>query len=308
MNLLVQGVPLADAVQKLGDKTIVGTTLRTSELAQLPLKIREESFFSATVEDARFLETAKAKALKALSMVKEKTATDEAFVDRSSFIGDLRKQAIASGLGTGTDPRNVQDLASRARLGLIYDMQAGKATGFARRKSGLTQGALLASPAWRLVRIRPSRVARKWDALWDEAGVKVGFEGASKAQPVALKTSPIWTALSQFGTPWPPFRFGSGMGVINVGRLETEQLGLLEPGEIPEAPEDPAFNAELSASVEGMEPVTLDVLRNLFGSHVAIEGGSASWAPAGSGGELESLIYNVGTIARDISTLLGGNP
>lgn len=43
---------------------------------------------------------------------------------------------------------------------------------------------------------------------------------------VALKSAPVWTNLSRFGRPYPPFDYGSGMGMEDIGREEAVELGL----------------------------------------------------------------------------------
>lgn len=44
---------------------------------------------------------------------------------------------------------------------------------------------------------------------------------------VALKTDGIWKAINRFGTPWPPFDFQSGMGLVEIERSEADALRLL---------------------------------------------------------------------------------
>lgn len=44
---------------------------------------------------------------------------------------------------------------------------------------------------------------------------------------IALKTDPIWVKISRFGQPYPPYDYGSGMGVVDVSRAEAERLGLI---------------------------------------------------------------------------------
>ena len=52
--------------------------------------------------------------------------------------------------------------------------------------------------------------------------------------------------------PWPPFGFGSGMGVRDVSREEARELGLQvdEPQPAPEK----TLNSGLSSSVKKMDP------------------------------------------------------
>jgi len=75
------------------------------------------------------------------------------------------------------------------------------AHGFAARKADMDPNLLDAYPAYRLIRVESRRIPRDWYERWGEAGAAVGWEGASKTDLVALKTSPIWAALSRFGRP-----------------------------------------------------------------------------------------------------------
>ena len=45
---------------------------------------------------------------------------------------------------------------------------------------------------------------------------------------VALKSDPVWTKISRFGHPYPPFDWGSGMGVEDVSREDVLSLGVIK--------------------------------------------------------------------------------
>jgi hypothetical protein len=216
--------PLTQAVAHLGAKTPIGAALRSADWEKVPLALRQRAQFSATLEDVRVLAEIKAKLGKAIGLQREKVAGGEAFVDRSSFIGDMRKVMQEAGLGDNTGA--ITDLGSRARLGLIYDMQIQQAQEFARFKVDQNEDVLNQWPAQELIREEEPKggpqARRDWSARWKEAGGQV--KGGRMA---ALKTDPIWSAISRFGTPWPPFDFGSGMGLRDIDRDEAEQLGLL---------------------------------------------------------------------------------
>lgn len=87
----------------------------------------------------------------------------------------------------------------------------------------------MSNPAQRLVRAGYRENPRDWEARWEEAWKKVGGEGASREEMVALNNSPIWEALSVFGLPYPPFDYDSGMVFESVDYDEAVELGLLEP-------------------------------------------------------------------------------
>jgi hypothetical protein len=43
---------------------------------------------------------------------------------------------------------------------------------------------------------------------------------------IALKSDPIWTAISAFGTPYPPFDYNSGMWVHGPSGAVIDKLRL----------------------------------------------------------------------------------
>ncbi len=59
--------------------------------------------------------------------------------------------------------------------------------------------------------------------LWENAGGKL-LEGG---RMIALKNDPIWSRISRFGLPYPPFDEYDVMWIRDVDRTETERLGLI---------------------------------------------------------------------------------
>ena len=45
---------------------------------------------------------------------------------------------------------------------------------------------------------------------------------------IALKSSDVWTRISDFGFPFPPYVKGSGLWVRDVGRSEAMELCLID--------------------------------------------------------------------------------
>jgi len=62
-----------------------------------------------------------------------------------------------------------------------------------------------------------------WPERWVQAGGKL-YAG----RMIARKDDPIWLAISRFNLPYPPFDFGSGMGVRDIDRSESESLGIIK--------------------------------------------------------------------------------
>ena len=90
---------------------------------------------------------------------------------------------------------------------------------------------------------------------------------------IALKTDPVWERLSVFGHPFPPFDWGSGMGVVDVDRKTAIELGLVTDEKLREEtaalrnakPEAAKFNDNLQATVSDKYGNELGKMRTLFG-------------------------------------------
>ena len=270
MAVLVDIGAHPDAVAKLLAKSPVASKLRTAEWERLPVAIRERSQFSAGVENMRVLTTIQSKLVDRVNLAKEQLGNGkEAFVDRSSFIGDLRKITKEEGLGDGSG--GLTDIRSRQRLGLIYDMQTQMAAGFARHKSNQDPDVLDAYPAQELIREEDRMVPRDWSSRWAAAGGQL-YGG----RMIALKSDPVWSAISRFGTPWPPFDFGSGMGIEDIDRDEAEALGLIAKDEEAK-PIETDFNDRLEASTEEVPETMRQEFKQMYGDKVSVAGNSVAW-------------------------------
>lgn len=244
------------AAEKILSKALVGSKLDSAGWSQVQAGLRDRAFFSAKVEEARIL----AEARRMASEVADGSRSE------SEFRRDLRK--VLDDMGVERGDGSITDLHSKARLDLIVETNVRQARGWAQWKEGTTAGALAAFPAQELVRVRDRKVPREWDERWAAAGGK--FHGGRK---VALKNDPVWTKISRFGTPWPPFDFNSGMGVQDVDWDEAVELGLLKDDDPPPRMPEKGFNDGLSAKIpEGSEREIDPFLRKTFGAQVSIDG------------------------------------
>lgn len=282
--LRAEAVPAA--VAKAGAKTPVASALSAEKWKTVPLALRERALFSAKVENLRFLRAAQD------AMRRQVTAAREGSVMTAErFISEMRAVALQEGLGA-TGPRDVEDVTTDTRLRLIFDMQARQAAEWARFKVGNDPDILDAYPAQRLTRVEDREVPRgfrkrasglvpdpdnDWAHRWAKAGEAVGWDGASRDEWVALKASPIWTALSAFGAPYPPFDFASGMGVVDVDRTTAQRLGLIAPGETAKSAL-PGFNDALEMSTAGLTDADRDSLRERFGDQIRLGRDAVRWA------------------------------
>lgn len=228
-------LPFRTALDSQEIRTLLQTTGRTADLMQLEPAILRRAFFSATVQNAEILD----------AMATAVSSFTAGQVDQATLRTQLRE--VIERTGYRSEPEQaggLQDLASDARLNLILETNREMAEGFGHWQEGQDPDILDEWPAQELIRVIDSKVKRDWKARWIDAGGRF-WDGPHRM--IALKSDPIWKALSRFGTPWPPFDFNSGMDLADVSRDEAERIGLIEPG-TQLFPQREDFNAELQAS------------------------------------------------------------
>lgn len=147
-------------------------------------------------------------------------------------------------LGAEVDETDLTDLRSDARLNLILETNVEQAQGYGQWVQGQDEAILDQWPAQELYRAQQSRVPRDWAQRWVEAGGQF-YDG----RMIALKNAPIWTDISRFGLPYPPFDFNSGMDVRDIDREEAMALGLIDRDTRIE-PQTRGFADDLAASPE----------------------------------------------------------
>ena len=254
--------------ERILGKALAASPMKSADWSAVQAGLRDRAFFTATVDDAR--------RLAAMREAVAKVASGELSDSQARL---AIREALAQ---TGYAPPEgkeggIQDLSSQRRLDLIIQTNVAEARGYARYLEGTSDGALAAFPCQELVRTRNRKAPRDWPAKWREAGGS--FYGSGRM--IALKTDPIWSAISRFGHPWPPFDFNSGMGLRDVGRREAIRLGIISPDAPP--PKMPPekrqnFNENLADRLpKGREKETDLMLRDAFGAQVSIEGDMAKW-------------------------------
>lgn len=151
----------------------------------------------------------------------------------------VRQTLLAAGYRADS-PGSWGDMAQgTARQKLILDTNVKKAAGYAWHEAVKGDAA---HPAQRLVRKGARREPRNWQARWQQAWGSLPADEKKKALPtqfVALTDCAIWSAISRWGDPYPPFDYNSGMDVLPVDRATAISLGL-----IPEAPSSDPSNAD----------------------------------------------------------------
>lgn len=228
-------LPFAEALESRQVRQLLPTDFRTRLLDQIPAQLRERAIFSAGVTKVEVLQQFE-EGITALTTGTGDRATQRA--EAKKLLDSLGYRPVEGEEGTLTD------LSSDARLNLILDTNTEMAFGYGQWKQGQDPAILDQWPAQELIRVRDSRVPRDWAQRWTEAGGE--FYGQ---RMIALKNSPIWTRLSRFGLPYPPFDFNSGMGVQDVDRTEAVALGLIDR-DTELLPQDRDFNQDLQAAPE----------------------------------------------------------
>ncbi|WP_395735261.1 hypothetical protein [Prosthecobacter sp.] len=303
--------PLTDVLAQLDAKTPIGSVMRSADWQAMPQQLRDSAFFSAGVTNAAFLAQQQQGIRDMIARARETNAAGESMwkMDRSQFIKQLRVMGEAVGIAHpdgrkgGINEKDITDPLSIARLKLVVNTQLEMAYGQGQYLAAMDEDVLQEWPAWELVRITPKKAPRDWLARWQAAGGTL-HEG----RMIALKTSPVWTALSRFGKPHPPFDYNSGMGVEEVDRDTTEQLGLMsmtvnealhtfsndpalkaaaKKGRlVPDAPTHQVLPPKLSTLEEGLEASIKDMpddlkkrLKDIFGDQIKMDANTARWVP-----------------------------
>lgn len=267
--------PLQDAVEQVSRKTPVGSVLTSREWELVPAEIRDRAMFSSRVENERLLAEIQERLRARIELAKREGRT----MDRGVFIEEMREELRKEGYKRGDAKRGgLQDLKSTRRLGLIWDMNIAQAQGYARWKADMTPEGLENEPCYELIRVMTRMERRAWPRIWSDAGGEF-FDGPgsnddyplSPGRMIAAKNDPVWTRISRFGTPWPPFDWGSGMGLRGIDRDEAETLGVLGPDD-EVLPLAAPFNSRHRMSVAGMPESGRESLRSTFGDAIRFDG------------------------------------
>lgn len=267
---LVTGIPFAEAVRKLGDRSLIGAALKSSEWADVPVALRERAFFSSRVESTRVLQRARDGIADYLQSNRETLPTGETALktgSRAAFVDQMKTFLEKEGIER-TDG-GLTDLTGEKRLGLIFETQTRQANDYGYWRQGQDADVLDAFPAQRFIRVQEVQQERDSHARYEDQ--------------VYLKSDPIWALEinEDFGVPWGPWAWGCGHDVEDVSREEAEALGLLKPGEELK-PDEQNFNENLRASTRGLDPDLVEKLQSVEGlsDQLVIDGDTMFWSQA----------------------------
>jgi hypothetical protein len=215
------------------------TDASSAELARLPVAIRRQALFSARLNTLNPLVQIGAE----IKGILDGTRSD------SEARRDIRTALRAAGYQPPPDAQGgLRDHTSKTRLDLILQQNVRAARGYGKWAADMDPDLLDLWPAQELVRVMARRNPRSsWKSRWTEAGGRL-YGG----RMIALKTSPVWVAISRFGVPYPPYDYGSGMGVIDIDRETAVRLGLITETEAL-TPDPIPFPSVTEAALPGID-------------------------------------------------------
>lgn len=125
---------------------------------------------------------------------------------------------------TVSDDSATEIVSNMERVSSLVGVIRGLRAGYQQYLTSMTYGARLAFPASELVLIeREGKKNKRIRERWDEFGGQT-----YRKRKVAVKLDPIWSCISFFGFPFPPFDVSCGYGIDNVSFDEAERLGVVE--------------------------------------------------------------------------------
>ncbi len=198
--------------------------MSSEEWSTVPSDIRERAFFMSKVSDFEILQ-------------RFRDGVEDVIAGRKG--ADLVEKEIHAWLGDkGYQPPDgkaggLEDLSSLARINVVIRTNVDMAKGNASWVS--SQTAIRVFPCQELIRVSQREVPREWETIWAEARDKLkDIPGVHPTLMIALLNHPIWREISRFDQPYPPFDFGSGMGVRPIIRSDAKALGFdLDPNNDP---------------------------------------------------------------------------
>ena len=250
---------------------VLNGSMSSADWELMSAGIKDRAFWVSRCESLDFVDTCHKTISDLLANAK---GASGAVTSRAEVVSSIMQAARKAGLDTGS--ASITNHGSVARANVIIDTNAGMAAGYAKAIQSNSYGARLAFPAQELVRIEERQVPRSWQNIWRSHGGKI-YPGG---RMIALKEDPIWSAISRFGTPYPPFDFNSGMGVDDVSYEEALELGVLPSKNYQPPKESPLenFNASLEAELTmDRKSDAFHALREAFGDQIVQVDGKVKW-------------------------------
>lgn len=302
--MLTRPVKWTDAVRIAAERRVVALdqTMGARDVQEfIPAAIRAQSFYSARTPYVSYL--AQTKGLIARLVRPSGQVAPGDYTSPAQVRAAMKQHLAALGYQPNEGERGgLKDLSSDMRVNLIIDTQLKMSRGYGQWRAVQNETVLDLYPADELYRAMSRAAPRDWAARWNEARARLGAgssatEARSAAGPfVALKNDPIWTAMSAFGNPYPPFDYGSGMRVRNVGRKRARELGVLQEGGKVVPVLDPLIRPVKMQIPEGGAPFA-EALQRAFGANASLQGNALYTIPDPKA-VLKELIYRANEKAQ----------
>lgn len=256
----------------------VGEDVGSFNLQELDAEVKQRAFFSARTPYADYLQEVKDMLERMVQPdVRVRPGGTEVVGPGGSIspaqVRAKMKQRLDE-LGYEPDPSKagtLQDLGSDQRINLIMDTQLKMMRGYGNWRESQNPVILSTWPAQEMYRAIAKEKPRPWARLWNEARRNLGEATSATVATddfrgpfIALKNDPIWTEISYFKLPYPPFHYNSGMRVRDVGRRAAIQYGVLQPGQTVQ-PRADGLNDQLTVNLGGLSEALQDGLRAAFG-------------------------------------------
>jgi hypothetical protein len=257
------------ATEEILRKQLVTSGLSSQEIEKVFTGLKRRAFFSSKIQAVRFLQTAQKQVADYLAA---NPRIDGAITSRASAISEIMAKAREEGIDTGTG--KLTDPGSVSRAKVIVDTNAGLARGYVSHVQQSSTGARLSSPALELLRVESRQTRRNWTSKWTDNGGKL-----YGTRMIALKEDPVWTKISRFGVPYPPFDYGSGMGTRSVDYDTCLQLGVITEDYKPEGDIVENFNAKVEVELDfkGEDDPAWQFIKKSFGDQITYKDGKITW-------------------------------
>ncbi len=264
--LFDEPIEFEEAVKSNRARALLPTNLSFLEMSRIKPQNRKRALWSARTANAAYLQD--------LQDILDKVirpTQDDAGTTKGMSTADARLAAKDALEKSGYLPKpgeegTIKDLSSDQRINLIIETQVQMATGYGNWQQGQSRLILDQFPAQELYRASNRVEPRDWPTIWAESGGRF-IDG----RMIARKDDDIWTRISRFGTPYPPFDFNSGMDVRDIDREFSEQNGLIQSWE-EIIPEQRDLDQDMAVPVTLGEDLTGQLLKDL-GPGYDIKGG-----------------------------------
>ena len=254
-------------------KRVLPTELRTKEFERWPLWVKEQSFFMAGVMDVQL----------AGAFQRAAQAVLDGEMGEAEATRIIREGITASGYQPAPGQKGtIQDLNTIHRQLINLRTNVALANGWANDVKRRKNAKLM--PALELVRGRIANEPRIWaQRIWPEA-VAASGSAAKPDRMAALIDDPIWLYMSDFGAPYAPLKWGSGMRQVGVFKTQAREWGLLPAkGEPPPVKPPESLNSTLEVAADQIPPdKRREVLENLNGMGVFVGDKLVATDPNGS--------------------------